>query len=167
MADINAAARSITPGEAARQDDGNTRTGAQRRFVRPRADPRIVISVGHASAKCAFGATAALRRRRCVISSGVMAAIGIDDCRRIGVPLCLLDGDSSPRSALQVTRLLRDALPQAQGHCVPGGHMATLSHPAWVTPVDRGLHSGRSATTESYLPGPLTVCSVTRKTVKR
>ncbi|MDO9094516.1 MAG: alpha/beta hydrolase [Rubrivivax sp.] len=60
-------------------------------------------------------------------------AATLQDLARLHMPVLLLGGATSPASAQEVLRLLRQAWPQAQSVLLPGlGHMGPVTHAAQV-----------------------------------
>ncbi|WP_300458173.1 alpha/beta hydrolase [Desulfobacula sp.] len=55
-------------------------------------------------------------------------SLTLEDYSGIHIPVCMIKGETSPLSSLQVFRILERSLPYLSSYSVPGGHMAPITH---------------------------------------
>jgi len=55
-------------------------------------------------------------------------SLTLEDYSNINIPVCMIKGEKSPLSSIQIFRILEHALTDLSVHSVPGGHMSPITH---------------------------------------
>lgn len=55
-------------------------------------------------------------------------SLTLEDYSKINIPICMIKGEQSPLSSLQIFQILAQTIPDRSIHSVPGGHMSPITH---------------------------------------
>lgn len=55
-------------------------------------------------------------------------SLTLDDYSTVNIPVCMIKGEKSPLSSLQIFQILERCFPDHCVHSVPGGHMSPITH---------------------------------------
>ncbi len=55
-------------------------------------------------------------------------ALSLEDYSKINIPICMIKGEKSPASSLNIFEILEQNLSAFSVHSVPGGHMSPITH---------------------------------------
>jgi len=55
-------------------------------------------------------------------------SLTLKDYSKVNIPVCMIKGEKSPLTSIQIFQILEHYLPDRSIHCVPGGHMSPITH---------------------------------------
>jgi len=62
-------------------------------------------------------------------------SLTLEDYSKINIPFCMIKGEQSPLSSLQIFQILAQTVPDSSIHSVPGGHMSPITHSQKVNEI--------------------------------